>query len=239
MLSFFEFLCEVRAGKTTAAESAQITGLRAQHAKLKEKHPNGVPMDFGDGEVHHVTSIAKVKGYPKADVVFHTSDPKVKKYVSLKNSADPAKHRQFSGVSRSSDMKNNPIVQKFVKHLSKTEYTSESPKHSYSLDRSDPDHERLLHQAIFGKDYGGERGPNNVDTVHKGNVRIEKHPTKRGVYSLTADSVYKNGKLPKHVKGELVRENSKKQKDLGVPNSRIYVAGSGHNKTEDVTGKVK
>jgi hypothetical protein len=232
VLSFPEYLIE----KAQSAEAAQIADLRAQHAKLKEKHPDGVPMDLGDGEIHHVTSFAKVPGAPKADVIAHTKQKGVKKYISLKKSDDPKRHRQYGGVSHAKD---NPLVQNFAKHLSKMQHTPDSPKHSVRLDRDNPHHEKLLHQAVFGKDYGGERGVNNVDVIHKGQLRIVPHPKHRGAYRLESDTSHYNGSLPKDVGGELVRENSKTQNDLGINNSRVTVNPTGHNKIQDITNKIK
>ena len=235
MFSFIEFLNEAKA---TQAEEAQMSSLRNQHSELKKKHPNGVPMDLGDSEIHHVTSIAKVKGYPKADAIFHTSDPKVKKYASLKSSNDPKRYRQYGGVSRSKDMKENPVVKQFAKHLSKTVHDETSPRHSATLNRENPHHNRLLHQAIFGHDYGKKHGPNNVDVIHHGDTHIVPHPKVPGAYKLTSKTAYKNGELPKSVGGEIVRENSEKQNDLGINKSRVFISPIGHNKIEDITDKV-
>jgi hypothetical protein len=242
MISLKDYSIWLHEAKTPAAsqraEAAQTKSLKDQHSTLKEKHPDGVPIDFGDGEIHHVTSLNKVKGNPKADVVFHTTT-KTKKYIALKNSADPARYRQLGGVSRTTEMKQNPVVQKFAKHLSRWTFNDDSPRQSYMLDRSNPDHNRILHQSVFGHAYGSdERHVNNIDSIHKGYTRIVPHPTIKGAYKLESDSAYHNGELPKHVQGELVRENSKKQHDIGLDNSRVYVALAGHNKTEDITNKV-
>jgi len=240
MLSFKEFLVEAKKESASqAAERIQISALRAQHAILKKNHPSGVPVDIGNGEIHHVTSIQKVPGNPKSDVRFHTSNPKRKLEISLKNKADQTEYRQLGGVSRAKSMKESPLIKKFAKHLSKETYDETSPRHGYSLDRSNPEHNRLFHQAMFGHDYGTSgRGIHNVDAIHMGNVRFEKHPKIKGAYQLTSDKSFINGDLPNTVHGELVRENSKKQNDLGISNSRVYISIKGHNKTEDITNKV-
>jgi hypothetical protein len=53
---------------------------------------------------------------------------------------------------------------------------------------------KLINQSVWGVDYGGERGRNNVDEFHQGPMKIIKRGKLYAIQSRHQDT---NGKLPK------------------------------------------
>jgi hypothetical protein len=53
---------------------------------------------------------------------------------------------------------------------------------------------KLMFSLVYGKDFGGQFGPNNVQIVIQGDVLFKK--LKSGVYELTGSHVLINGEIP-------------------------------------------
>lgn len=204
-------------------ESAAIDDLNSQITKLKGKDDH-IKVKVGS-KVHEITHAKKVPGTPKSDFLLHDKNGD-HIHLSHKAGSSVKDFQQFGGTTEHAD---HPAVKKLVNHIKK-KYGGDGKSMpgtvATKLDRSNPEHEDLLHKSAFGKDYGSKtRGINNVHAIVQGKVNLEKGS--HGHYEIKATNVYKNGKLPSKVQGMVSARYMANRKNHGLNNIRTGVLPQG------------
>lgn len=171
--------------------------------------------------VHEITHAEKVPGAPKADFILHDKNGK-HIYLSHKAGNSVKDFQQFGGTTEHGE---HPAVQKLVDHIKK-KYNGDGKSMpgtvATKLDRTNPEHEDLLHKSAFGNDYGSkQKGINNIHAIVQGKINLEKGS--HGHFEVHANNVYKNGKLPSKVGGMVSARYMNKRKNHGLNNIRTGV----------------
>lgn len=222
---FAESLLAERASPSNVMhhETAAIEDINSQIQKLKGKNDH-VKIKMGN-TVHEITHAEKVPGTPKADFLLHDKNGN-HIYLSHKAGSSVKDFQQFGGTTQHHD---HPAVQKLVSHIKK-KYNGDGKSMpgtvATKLDRSNPEHEKLLHQSAFGSDYGSKKkGINNVHAIVQGKLDLKKGES--GHYEIHANHVYKNGKLPSSVQGMVSARYMKGRRNHGLNNIRTGVLPQG------------
>jgi hypothetical protein len=229
MLKFKQFISEEtlieRASPSNVmkSENEAIEDINSQITKLKGKNDH-IKVKMGN-TVHEITHAEKVPGTPKADFILHDRN-KNHIYLSHKAGSTVKHFQQFGGTT---EFANHPAVKKLVNHIKK-KYGGDGKSMpgtvATKLDRTNPEHEDLLHKSAFGNDYGSKkRGINNVHAILQGKVNLEKKG--HGHYEIKATNVYKNGKLPSKIQGMVSARYMSGRKNHGLNNIRTGVLPQG------------
>ena len=208
------------------AEESHMNDLNDQIEKAKKK--SGVKeltiyTSTGRKKVSRVVKAPSTgKQKPKADFVFHNEKGEDTHYVSHKDGSKPQHFQQLGGVTNET---NHPTIKKVAKHLAKNHPQGVTGTVSYSLDRSKPENEELVNRAAFGRNFGKERGVENVDEIHQGPMKLVPHPNgKAGHYVLQSNNVISNGRIPHDEEHEVV-VNAMHRGDRSnfVPKTRVGI----------------
>lgn len=190
---------------------------------IMEKHGyvNGVPIICNGKVVGQAVSAVNVHGNPKADIALTDTKGKEVVWISYKNGTSTKDFQQWSGTTEISDF---PQVQNFVSELK--EKFPDGLKNGYCVGMKIRGDKSLLlkKRAIYGKDYGGAYGINNVNFVIQGKIDL-KPVSKRG-YTLVSSNAecYQNGENPKPSSDPiLLAKYTSDRNQFGIPATRIMV----------------
>jgi len=173
----------------TAKEDAQLASLQKQiETELSDNNVTEIPIKIG-GRMYYVAGAASTPGTPKSD--FHLLDAKSNEivWISHKNGSKPKDFQQWSGISKSSEPKiaAHKETEDFVDDV-KNKTDGEMPRATtYSRENND---QRLANMAVYGKDYGGKLGRQNVTLLLQGPVKLIK---KKNHYEITSNHTSVNG----------------------------------------------
>lgn len=130
----------------------------------------------------------KVPGTAKADAEIVDDQGNPVAWISLKDGSAPRNFGQWGGVDY---LGSNPEVADFINKI-KAVFGNTFPNGpTYGVEIKDP-HLKAL--TVFGKDYGGVPGRNNVDLVLQGHPTLKKGT--RGSFVLTGAHTWENGDIP-------------------------------------------
>lgn len=178
------------AGSGTAAEDRELGQLRkAIEAAMVKAGVSILPMTVGGRNID-VVGVDSTPGTPKSD--FHLVDPDGNEvaWISHKDGSKPTHFQQYGGLSGQAFASNTEVA-KFMNDL-KTKFP-EGMKRGESAWRTCKD-KKVIMQSVWGVDYGGARGRNNVDEFHQGPMKIVKSG---GRFVITSNHSDTNGKIPK------------------------------------------
>ena len=177
-------------GFGTAAEDRELAKLRTaiEDAMIKAG-VSILPMTVGGRKVD-VVGVQSTPGTPKSD--FHLVDPEGNEvaWISHKDGSKPTDFQQYGGLSNRVFTPNEE-VKKFMNDL-KAKYP-DGMKRGESAYRTCKD-TNVIQMSVWGVDYGGKRGRNNVDEFHQGPMRIEKQS---GRFVIKSNHYDNNGTIPK------------------------------------------
>lgn len=183
-----------------------------------------INIKIGNVIVKNVTGAASTPGTPKSD--FHLlSNGKEVGWISHKDSPNPRKNQQWGGVTEPAVM-HHPEIKKFGEAIRKEIHSlgidSFPPKQTWARKIKD---QKLKMMSVFGNDFGGAFGRDNVNVLLQGKLDIKQVGN---TYVLTADKVYPNGTLPSGPAEPvfMVRYMSDR-KNLGVDDARVSIAPAG------------
>jgi hypothetical protein len=174
-----------RTQATTAQEDAEIIRLNAQILKIMDKFGSDfISLKVGK-TTYKVGLCASTPGTPKCDFHFRGQGDYVG-HVSHKAGSGPRGFQQWAGTSLRVEptIYNHPETQAFISTL-KEMFPNGMPS-ATTVGRKIKD-EKLKKMAVYGKDYGGEVGENNVDVTMQGTLSIQN----RGVYYELTSSGHK------------------------------------------------
>ena len=156
-------------------EDSDIKRLKIRLAKMKAQVDNDtntihLKLKSGDIDVYALTSSPKIRGVaPKGDVTFLNAKRKPVAWISLKKAGKSASDfNQWSGISSQSGSRisTHPEVVQFVKDIIAL-YPDKVIPNATNIQRKIKDR-TLKMAAVYGSDFGGSRGLNNVNLVVRG-----------------------------------------------------------------------
>lgn len=178
-------------GFGTRDEDMELTRLNDQLDDIKSKINKGiVPVKVGN-TVYEVAAAVTTPGTPKSD--FHLVDYKGHEivWISHKKGRTPKDFQQWGGISRRGEPKihNHPEVQAFINDL-KAKYPDGLPR-ATSFYRKIKD-SKLKNLSVYGNEYGGALGRQNVSVLLQGNVKLAKSGRN---YVFRSNQVHYNGDI--------------------------------------------
>jgi len=175
------------AGSGTAAEDAALTAFRFElEAAIEAEKTAEIPMVVGGRKVM-VANIESTPGTPKSD--FHLVNAKGQEvaWLSHKDGTKASQFQQYGGITKDWQKhfsKNSDVINfiNAVQNIRPDGLQRGDSFYRYVKDK------KVALVAIWGPDYGGKRGRNNVDEFHQGTMRLKKTS---GSYEI--QSVHKAG----------------------------------------------
>jgi len=174
-----------RTQATTAQEDAEIIRLNAQILKIMDKFGSDfISLKVGK-TTYKVGLCESTPGTPKCDFHFRGQGSYVG-HVSHKAGSGPRGFQQWAGTSLRVEptIYNHPETQAFISKL--REMFPNGMPSATTVGRKIKD-EKLKKMAVYGKDYGGPVGENNVDITMQGTLSVQN----RGVYYELTSSGHK------------------------------------------------
>jgi hypothetical protein len=198
-------------GSGTKAEDASLAKFQEELLRVLQKEGRtSIPLRIGRNRTILMADIVQPKGTPKSD--FNIVDRKGMP-VGFISHKDPtlsasgevrAAGQQYGGLTddatkgvfRRNRELANFIATMILDHQEEHGYRKDAfaglyPGESYSRRVTD---KKVIMQSIFGVDYGGRPGLNNVDEYHVGDMKLVK---KGNAYIITSRHTLRNGQLPK------------------------------------------
>ena len=176
-----------RVGKDQeAAEADQMKTIQDNINRAKGDAPY-MRLHVGGGKFVNVAGATRVTkeianqyghrgGKPKADMFLHDEHGQPVSWHSLKASGG---FQQLGGLQdHEVNGKDHPVLDKiagmFRKHKTSQGYDTvpEGLMYHHDLDDNDPEHAKIIHRAMYGKDHGNDYGVNNVNSVVQGTMHF-------------------------------------------------------------------
>lgn len=176
-----------RVGKDQeAAEADQMKTIQDNIDKAKGSSPY-MRLHVGGGKFVNVAGATRVTkeianqyghrgAKPKADMFLHDEHGRPVSWHSLKASGG---FQQLGGLQdHEVNGKDHPVLDKiagmFRKHKTNQGYDTvpEGLMYHHDLDDNDPEHRKIVHRAMYGKDHGKDYGVNNVNSVVQGTMHF-------------------------------------------------------------------
>jgi hypothetical protein len=220
-------------GRRLDKETAALGSLQQQISELKGNKPY-IHIDVG-GIVVKAAGVVNVDGTPKSDFNLVDENDKPVAFISHKDGspASPKKFGQWAGVSAFAE---HPEVKNFVRKFLK-QYPNGMPSGATALSYPINDFD-LQMRAVYGKDFGGDFGLNNVNCVIQGPPRLEK--ISKNKYKLSALLVLVNGEeMPDGYQPIFIARYFGNRNDLGIPNTRIVMYPKFGRKSIDLSAPKK
>jgi hypothetical protein len=215
-------------GKRLDKETKALESLQQQISELKGNKPY-ILIDVG-GDVVKAAGVVNVEKTPKSDFNLVDVNNNPVAFISHKDGspASPKKFGQWGGVSA---FANHPEVKNFARRFLK-QYPNGMPSGATSLSYpiKDPD---LQMKAVYGKDFGGPFGLNNVNCIIQGPPKLEKIGNNK--YKLSGLLLLTNGEeLPDGYQPIFIARYFGGRNDLGIPNTRILMYPKFGRKSIDI-----
>lgn len=207
------------AGSGTVAEDRALTEFRSE----LEKAMKAVGLPYVEikinGRVVRVVDAGQPKGTPKADFFLTNEKGEQVAWISHKDGSSAKDFQQWGGITElSKKYPNHPEIESFVEAVRKDSDGAMDGKKSYARDIKDA---KLIRAAVYGVDYGGAPGLQNVDVLLQGQIKL----TKSGKYYVfSSRHTMVNGEMPQG--GYMARFFTRKgdRDNFGIKNSRFMVA---------------
>jgi hypothetical protein len=207
------------AGSGTVAEDRALTEFRSELAKAMEAA--GLPyVEIKiNGRVVRAVDAGQPKGTPKADFFLTNEKGEQVAWLSHKDGSSAKDFQQWGGITElSKKYPNHPEIESFVEAVRQDSGGAMDGKKSYARDIKDP---KLIRAAVYGIDYGGAPGLQNVDILLQGRIKLTKSG-KHFVFSSSHTMV--NGEIPQNGYGARFFTRKGDRDNFGIKNSRFMVA---------------
>ena len=218
-------------GAGTAKEDYELNSLQKQIAAEKIRIGQQELNIKVGRTIYKVTDAESTPGTPKSD--FHLIDATGKEvvWISHKVGSKPSDVQQWGGISDRKEpwIFSRPDTQKFIKDLKATWTDGLPPKHSYYRKIAEAE---IKFKSVYGQNYGGKYGPQNVTLLLQGPVKLVKSGRQ---YTLGANHVHLNGESFDDTPYEAVFAAIHKpdRSDAGVKGTRIVIMSITGRKFKD------
>lgn len=211
---FFVLIKDTSKYNPLRVQNLQINKLNSIFSELDEQLESPFTLSIGGNDYVIDTAFngGKILVSPsakaKSDVILLTQNAG-SVYISLKANS----FQQWSGLS---DFKDNALVKNFVESVN-----LQKQKTGWSRKVADP---LLVNKFVYGKNYGGSFGEDNVNHVIIGNPGRISYRLVSGKALLTATQIYTNGEtVANNIYPHFSTINSSDRSDFSVSNVRFYV----------------
>jgi len=188
----------------SSQESGELAMLREINGFiLKQNH--SIDIKIGSDIFRNIYGINKVKGTPKADlalVTFNTSTSKFEEvcFLSHKKGKSIKDFGQWSGMTESAGtaISNNKLVKEFIAQVQKTvDQTFKNKKitNTLTIAKKIPTNSPLINLSMYGPNYGGPYGYNNVNYILQGDPSFTAVSTTVFILKMSGH-IIKNGERP-------------------------------------------
>ena len=184
-------------GSGTVVEDANLQILNNQILKLVEENNGPIDIKVGDKVYKNIIKAESQFGVPKSDFNLIDKDNKPVVFISHKKAGGKGPSaNDFIRWSGYTMYANNPEIKKFNQALEK--WVEENnpgqglPRASRFIAPIKDD--ELIRKLIYGPEYGKNYGPNNVNIILQGRIKLE--PTSDNTYELTAEHELTPPELP-------------------------------------------
>jgi len=216
------------AGGSLAAEETAIRQTREAIENAISENKGPINIKCGTKIYKNIVGVEKTEGTPKSDFHLIDSDKKAVVWISHKDGARAKDFQQWGGISE----RKEPMIfghketQKFIADLKKTFPTGLPP--ATTLYRHIKD-ENLKMLSVYGNQFGGKMGEQNVTVLLQGPVKLTKSGTN---YILDSNHVHYNGQS---VDGDgydpvFMAIYKGDRSDAGVKGTRIVISPVGGRK---------
>jgi len=218
-------------------EQGQIENIN-QHIGfwLKKEGVTDINLRIGHkGKIVKAAQAIKATPGVKADAVIVDSKGNPTAWISLKHGPGPRAIAGWGGVTHAPII-NHPEIQDFIAQ-SQMLFGKEGIPSATSLGReiSDP---VLKNQIVFGKGYGGQPGPSNVDAVMAGAIHCTHNS--KGLTIFGIDNTWLNGDTPSGGFDPVLNISYKGDRDnAGIPGARISVQTTDGRRWDPIDGELK
>lgn len=179
------------AGFGTTKEDIELTRLQTQIEELKiELASPTVPIRVGN-KTYKVAGAATTPGTPKSDFHLVDNDGEEIVWISHKDGRTPKDFQQWGGMTET-PIQNHKEVQSFIKDVFAI-FQGKMPRATTVARKIRSD--KLKNLSVYGVDYGGPLGQQNVSLLIQGPVNL----VKRGQsYRFDSNHVHVNGERIKN-----------------------------------------
>ena len=184
-------------GAGTKAEDAALGNFKALVEKLVQDNGGPITVIVNGEKYPDIVTVQTQPKFPKADFNMIDSKGNAVVFISHKKAsykgASPDDFIRWGGFS---EYAKDPEVKLFIKELKKflaANNLKSMPNASNFMKEINSD--ELAKKIVYGRDFGGPFGINNVTVAIQGTVQLE--PKENGVYNLSGEHVYFNGQTPK------------------------------------------
>lgn len=197
-------------------ERAQCDALCKLFAENFPEGEKELNLKIGKNTVKASSTIKMTEGI-KADVAIVDAAGNEVAWISLKDGPRVKNIPHWGGVTHS-PIVSHPEVQKFVQDI-KERFPEGLPRGAtYAREIEDTNLKAL---STFGKNYGKEFGPSNVNVILQGTPGLKKT---KNVFELTGDNVWLNGDIPTgEYEPMLMVRFAPDRNNFGIPGARIQV----------------
>jgi hypothetical protein len=157
-------------------------------------------------------------------------------WISLKDGPGPKAIAGWGGITHP-PVVHHPEIQDFISQ-SQILFGKEGIPKATSMGREITD-TTLKNQIIFGKKFGGDPGPSNVDAVMAGDIQIKK--IDKDTFEIYGtDNTWPNGITPDGTFDPVLNISYKGDRDnAGIPGARISVQPIGGRRWDPIDGEIK
>lgn len=218
----------------TAKEDAQLAALRAAIDEAKAAEKSSTILIRVKNKTHVVFDAASTHGTPKSDFHLLSEDGKEICWISHKDGRTARDFQQWGGMTEKSEPKifYHPETQEFLKDL-RVAYPKGMPS-GPTVFRKIKD-KKLKMLSVYGNNYGGLEGQQNVSLMLQGAVSLKKHGN---LYVIDAYHVHYNGdEMTGTYEPVLTAKYTSGRQFGGLQNTRALVLPEGSRKMIPFPGK--
>lgn len=178
-------------GAGTAAEDMHLREFQKELANvMKKAKVAAINMVVGKRRIKNVVAMDSTPGVPKADFHLLDLDGNEVAWISHKAGKTSKDFQQYGGVTHPV-LQQSKGVQKFIEDVRKLRPDGLSRGESFWREVKDS---KVIHQSVWGIDYGKKPGRNNVDEFHQGLMKLKKSGKS---YKIVSTHYANNGEEPK------------------------------------------
>ena len=214
-------------GSSTAKEDAQLESLKKQIKDAILMSGTDHIIITVKNKTHKVIGAESTPGTPKSD--FHLIDINNKEciWISHKDGKTAKDFQQWGGVSKKEFPNTPKDVLNFI-NLIKIKYGDILPTATtVAMEIND---DKLKNMAVYGIDYGGKLGRQNVSVLLQGDVKLIKQ---RNYYLLDSYNVHYNGdKITGDFEPVLMAMYKGDRSNFGIKGARFGISPRGSRKVK-------
>jgi len=206
-------------GSGTRIEDATLEGLRKVVEELVIENNGPITVKINGVNYPDIITVQTQKGTPKADFNLIDSSGNPVVFISHKKAlhtgATPGDFFRWGGFT---EYKDEPDVKTFISKLAEFLKKNNLPgiprsvKFLKEIESND-----LVKRIVYGRDFGGNFGVNNVTIAIQGAPKLEKQDD--GSYNLTGEHYYYNGDNPEKDYRPILTGAFRSDKSMfGIPN---------------------